>query len=184
MTAEDEHADPPTDPTDPTDTPDPDPLAVEAAVIARAKELDPDVAVIRIDPDLADTEAFCRAYGWTLEESANCLLVVAKTGELRHAACMVQASRRLDLNRHSRLLVGARKASFAPTEDTVAITGMVPGGVTPIGLPVDLRLFIDAGVAAQERVIIGGGGRGVKLHIATRALLDLPGAMVAAITRD
>jgi prolyl-tRNA editing enzyme YbaK/EbsC (Cys-tRNA(Pro) deacylase) len=43
----------------------------------------------------------------------------------------VQATRRLDLNRHARLLVGARKASFAVADETVERTGMVPGGVSP-----------------------------------------------------
>jgi prolyl-tRNA editing enzyme YbaK/EbsC (Cys-tRNA(Pro) deacylase) len=163
-------------------TPDTD--ALEARVVAAARVADPDVEVIEIDPDLADTAAFCEAYGYTAAESANCLLVAAKTGDAAHAACLVQATRRLDLNRHSRLIVGARKASFAPTEDTTAITGMIPGGVTPIGLPDDLPLFIDAGVMDQDRVIIGGGGRGVKLRIATAALATLPGARVEDISRD
>lgn len=161
----------------------PDAEALEARVIAAARAIDPHVDVIRIDPDLADTAAFCEAYGWTLDESANCLLVAARTGEPAVAACLVQATRRLDLNRHSRLLVGARKASFAPAELTVELTGMVPGGVTPVGLPESVPLFVDEGVAGHERVIIGGGGRGVKLHIATAALVGLPSAQVAAISR-
>ena len=82
-------------------------------------------------PDLADTAAFCAAYGYSLDESANCIVVRSKSGELRHAACLVQATRRLDLNRHARLLVGARKASFAGADETVERTGMVPGGITP-----------------------------------------------------
>ncbi|CAN5872123.1 YbaK/EbsC family protein [soil metagenome] len=157
--------------------------ALEAQVVASAQTLDPDVEVMHIDPELADTAAFCETYGHALEESANCILVVAKTGEPRYAACLVQATRRLDLNRHSRLLVGARKASFAPAEATVEQTGMVPGGVTPVGLPDDVPLFIDAPIAELDRVIIGGGGRSVKLRIATAALIALPGAQVMEIGR-
>jgi prolyl-tRNA editing enzyme YbaK/EbsC (Cys-tRNA(Pro) deacylase) len=165
-----------------TDPPTADDL--EARTAALARELDPTVEVVRIDPALADTEAFCRAYGWPLEASANCLLVVAKVGDPRYAACLVQATRRLDLNRHSRLLVGARKASFAPAEDAVAVTGMVPGGVTPFGLPTDLPLFVDEPIPSLDRVVVGGGGRGTKLQLSGAALARLPGAVVAPISRD
>lgn len=159
-----------------------DQAELEERVVATARELDPDVEVVHIDPDLADTAAFCERYGYSMEESGNCLLVVARTGERRHAACLVQATRRLDLNRHSRLVVGARKASFASAEDTVEQTGMVPGGVTPIGLPADIPVFVDEHIAALDRVILGGGGRSVKLRMATSALLTLPTVTVAPIT--
>lgn len=159
-----------------------DQAELEERVVATARELDPDVEVVHIDPDLADTAAFCERYGYSMEESGNCLLVVAKTGERRHAACLVQATRRLDLNRHSRLVVGARKASFASAEDTIEQTGMVPGGVTPIGLPADIPVFVDEHIAALDRVILGGGGRSVKLRMATAALLSLPTVTVAPIT--
>lgn len=159
-----------------------DQAELEERVVATARALDPDVEVVHIDPDLADTAAFCERYGYSMEESGNCLLVVAKTGERRHAACLVQATRRLDLNRHSRLVVGARKASFASAEDTVEQTGMVPGGVTPIGLPADIPVFVDEHIAALDRVILGGGGRSVKLRMATAALLSLPTVTVAPIT--
>lgn len=156
---------------------------LEERTVAAARQLDPDVTVIEIDPELADTSDFCAAYGYTLEESANCLLVVAKTGERRYAACMVQATRRLDLNRHARDLVGARKASFAKEDDAVEVTGMVPGGVTPIGLPAGIDVVIDAPIMELDRVIIGGGGRGVKLYLRPAALAALPDARVAEISR-
>ena len=156
---------------------------LERRVLTRARDLDPDVEVIRIDPALADTAAFCARYGYAMEESANCLLVRSKAGELRYAACLVQATRRLDLNRHSRLVVGARKASFASEEETVERTGMIPGGVTPVALPPDLPLFLDAPLLERERVIIGGGGRSLKLRLSVAALRRLDNVTVADISR-
>ena len=156
---------------------------LEDRVVGLATTLDPTVEVIRIDPELAGTAEFCEAYGYSLEESCNCIVVAAKTGDPAFAACLVQATRRLDLNRHSRLVVGARKASFASAEDTVTVTGMVPGGVTPIGLPGDLPLFIDAAIVDLDRVIIGGGGRGTKLRLSSAALIGLPNVTVGAISR-
>lgn len=45
-----------------------------------------------MDPDLADTAAFCDAYGVGLDESANCVVVAAKrAGQRTLAAWMVLA---------------------------------------------------------------------------------------------
>lgn len=157
--------------------------ALEARVLGAARALDAGVEAIWIDPDLADTATFCSHYGYALEESGNCIVVRSKTGDLRYAVCVVQATRRLDLNRRSRLLVEARKASFATADETTGRTGMVPGGVTPLALPDDLPVFIDAPVMALDRVILGGGGRRLKLRLRPTALEALPHARVAEIGR-
>jgi prolyl-tRNA editing enzyme YbaK/EbsC (Cys-tRNA(Pro) deacylase) len=157
---------------------------LEARVLDIARELDPDVEVIRIDPDLADTTAFCAHYGYSQVESGNCIVVRSKTGELRYAACLVQATRQLDLNRHARVLVGARKASFAAQDESVERTRMVPGGITPIGLPENLPVFVDAPIMALDRVIVGGGSRGLKLRLRPKSLEALAQVTVAEISRD
>ena len=157
--------------------------ALEARVLDAARALDPDVEAIWIDPDLADTATFCAHYGHPMEESGNCILVRSKTGDLRYAACIVQATRRLDLNRHSRLLVDARKASFASADETTERTGMVPGGVTPLALPDDVPVFVDAPIMALDRVILGGGGRRLKLRLQPAALAALRQVTVADISR-
>ena len=157
---------------------------LETRVLEVAHTLDPEVEVIWIDPDLADTAAFCQRYGYSLEESGNCILVRSKTGELRYAACLVQATRQLDLNRHARLLVGARKASFAGSDESIERTGMVPGGITPIGLPEDLPIFIDAPIAALDRVIVGGGSRRLKLRLRSKSFEALAQVTVVDISRD
>lgn len=157
---------------------------LEDRVLDIARTFDPDVEAIRIDPDLADTAEFCAHYGYPLEESGNCIIVRSKSGDLRYAACLVQATRRLDLNRHTRLLVDARKASFASPDETVEMTGMMPGGVTPFGLPESLPVFVDEPVMRLDRVIVGGGGRGLKLRLRTDALRSLPTVQVKEIGRD
>lgn len=58
-----------------------------------------DVLVAPIDPDLADTAAFCAAYDVGLDVSANCVVVAGKRdGVIRYAACMVLAATRADVN--------------------------------------------------------------------------------------
>jgi prolyl-tRNA editing enzyme YbaK/EbsC (Cys-tRNA(Pro) deacylase) len=130
------------------------------------------------DPALADTAQFCAAYGFSPDESANTILVVGKADPRRYAACIVLATHRLDVNRTVRDRLGTRKASFAGADETRELTGMEIGGVTPFGLPDGLPVWIDAGVMARPRIVLGGGSRSWKV-ISTPALLEaLPAAVV------
>jgi prolyl-tRNA editing enzyme YbaK/EbsC (Cys-tRNA(Pro) deacylase) len=137
------------------------------------------VAVAPIDPDLADTAAFCEHYGVGLPESANCVVVAGKRGGVTsYAACLVTAVTRADVNGVVRRRMDARKATFAPLDDVAAATGMEYGGITPVGLPDGWPIFIDSRVVEQPHVVIGSGIRGSKLWLPGAALATLPGAEV------
>lgn len=139
------------------------------------------IGVGAIDPALADTAAFCAEYGVGLDESANCVVVAAKrAGQTAYAACLVLATTRADINGLARRHLGARKISFAPMDDAVALTGMEYGGITPVGLPADWPVLIDGAVAAAPRVVIGSGIRGSKIWLPGGALAALPNAVVLA----
>jgi len=137
------------------------------------------VAVAPIDAELADTAAFCQAYGVRPEQSANCVVVSGKrAGEVRYAACLVLAVDRADVNGAVRRLLDVRKASFAPMAEAVELTGMEYGGITPIGLPVDWPVLVSAEVAAAGPVVIGSGLRRSKLLVDGALLATLPGGQV------
>src|SRR6185295_17858695 len=85
------------------------------------------------DPALADTAAFCAAYGFDPADSANTIVVIGKGSPPVYAACVVLATHRLDVNRVVRGRLG-RKSSFASPEEAAALTGMAIGGVTAFGL--------------------------------------------------
>ncbi|WP_214323423.1 YbaK/EbsC family protein [Nonomuraea sediminis] len=138
--------------------------------------------VAEIDPELADTAAFCERYGVALEASANCVIVAAKRGgETRYAACMVLATMRVDVNGIVRKHLDARKASFAPMDQAVELTGMEYGGITPIGLPDDWPILVDVNVAALDWAVIGSGVRRSKLAVSGATLAGLKGAEVLAL---
>ena len=140
--------------------------------------------VSEIDPDLADTAAFCEHYDIGLDNSANCVVVEAKRADrVWYAACMVLATTRADVNGIVRKHLDARKISFASMDTAVSLTGMVYGGITPVGLPTDWPILVDQNVADQQRVIIGSGIRGSKLLAASDVLAALPAAEVLAITK-
>src|SRR6266540_3022044 len=116
-------------------------LDLLAAPVAAALEVWPEdapidadqIMVAPIDPDLADTAAFCEAYGVAMDESANCVIL---------------ATTRADVNGIVRKYLDARKASFAPMDEAVRLTGMEYGGITPIGLPESWPILVDSRVVA------------------------------------
>ena len=141
--------------------------------------------VMACDPELADTEVFCKHYNIAPEISANTILVKSKTGEEKFAVCVLLAVDRLNVNHTVRKKLGARKVSFASAEDTRRLTGMEIGGVTPIGLPEDLPVWIDDKVMQCDEVILGGGNRSSKLRVDTNLFLSLPQAeIVNGLTTD
>ena len=157
----------------------PDLLASVVAAALRGFPGADEVEVAEIDPALADTAAFCERYGVSLEESANCVVIAAKRGgETRHAACMVAATTRADVNGLVRRHLDARKASFAPVAEVTAVTGMEYGGITPVGLPADWPVLVDEAVAKTASVVIGSGIRGSKLRLPGPVLAALPAAQV------
>jgi prolyl-tRNA editing enzyme YbaK/EbsC (Cys-tRNA(Pro) deacylase) len=133
-----------------------------------------DFEVWDCDPEMADTAMFCKQYGVEPADSANTILVRSKTGERKFAACVVLATHRLDVNHAVRKKLGARKVSFASAEETKEMTGMEIGGVTALGLPADLPLWVDGDVMRRDFVILGGGNRSSKLKVLPALLGTTP----------
>jgi prolyl-tRNA editing enzyme YbaK/EbsC (Cys-tRNA(Pro) deacylase) len=153
-------------------------LAAPVAAALAAGAL-PGAEVAQIEPDHADTAALSEAYDVPMELSANCVIVTGRRGQQqRHAACVVLANTRVDVNNVVRRHLEARKASFASTDFATEATGMEYGGITPVGLPADWPVLVDSRVVESTVVVIGSGVRGSKLVVAGKALADLPGAEV------
>jgi prolyl-tRNA editing enzyme YbaK/EbsC (Cys-tRNA(Pro) deacylase) len=145
-------------------------------VIAKANRV-PFARVAQIDPALADTGAFCEAYGVPLENSANCVVIAGRRGgETRYAAVMVLANMRADVNGVIRKELDVRKCSFAPMDEAVRLTSMEYGGITPIGLPPDWPILVDDAVVSAGDVVIGSGLRRSKILLPAAELLNLPNA--------
>jgi len=145
---------------------------------AQLRDLGVPFELFPCDPALADTAAFCAAYGFSPEDSANTIVVIGKSDPPRYAACVTLAPYRLDVNRTVRDRLGTRKASFAPADATVELTGMQMGGVTVFGLPAGLPIWIDTRVMERDRIVLGGGSRSWKVISTPAILRALPGAEV------
>ena len=138
---------------------------LEQRVVDHLESLGAVFESIAIDPEFADTAAFCERYGFTLEESANAILIASKRPEGVHCLCLALATTRLDVNHRVRALLGVRKLSFAPADVTVEVTDMEIGGVTPFGLVGPPPIYADAAVMSLDRVIVGGGTRAMKVRL-------------------
>lgn len=144
---------------------------------ASQPEVATQVRVAEIDPGLADTAALTAAYGFPLDVSANCVLVAGRrAGDERIAAAVVLATTRADVNNAVKRLLDVRKASFMPMERAVQESAMEYGGITPIGLPAEWRVLVDARVPAAGDVIVGSGVRRSKVMLPGSLLAGMPGA--------
>lgn len=154
-------------------------LDLVARRVAEAAQRVPSAQVAVIDPHLSDTAATCEAYDIAPELTANCIVVRGVRGqEETFAAIVVPAHVRADINGVVRRHLNARKISFADESIAERQTGMIRGGITPIGLPDTWRIIIDQRVLDHDRVLIGAGIRGAKLIVATSELVRLPHAEV------
>ena len=138
-----------------------------------------EVAVVDIDPDLADTAAMSEAYDIPMTAGGNCVVVSgSRAGEERIAACVVRADTRADVNTLVRKLLDVRKCSFLPMDRAVEETGMEYGGITPLGLPAGWRILVHDALLDEPVVVLGSGVRRSKLLVPGRLLAELPGAEV------
>lgn len=153
---------------------------IDRRVAASLDALGVPYEVMTIDPDFADTARFCERYGIPLENSANTIVVASKKEPKQYCACVVKATTRLDVNHAVRRLMNASRVSFATAEETMALTGMMIGGVTVLALPPDLPVYVDERVMALDWLILGGGSRSTKIRTSPELFRRLPGTTVVS----
>ena len=157
---------------------EPAPVVLDERVERAVSTYEVRCEVLACDPELADTAAFCEYYGFSLDQSANTILVASRKVEpARYAVCVVLGTTRLDVNKKVSELLGVKRLSFADAEVTQELTGMMIGGVTAIGID-DLPVYVDSAVMLQPQVVMGGGNRSSKLLLAPRELTKLPNVQV------
>lgn len=152
--------------------------ASEQRVIEAIEKLGMPYEKMIIDPADADTAVFCEKYDYPLDIAGNTIIVASKKEPKRFAACIILATTQLDVNKRVRKLMGVSRASFATAAEMRALTGMEVGGVTPFALPVGMPLYVDARVMQGKIVILGGGGRGLKIGISPEVFHTLGAEVV------
>jgi len=157
---------------------------VDDKVLAALEDLGLAYEVVEIDPAFADTAAFCEKYGYPPEKAANTLIVASKKEPRSYCSCVILATSRLDVNHRVKKLMGVSKASFATADEMMQLTGMLVGGVTPLALPADLPLYVDSRIMGLDWIILGGGGRHLKIRICPEVFTKLGAEVVEELGKE
>lgn len=107
-------------------------------------------------------------------------LVTSVDGRL--VAAVVPVAGRLDLKALARSVGGARAALADPSVAERA-TGYVTGGISPFGQKRTLPTVVDASALEHATVYVSAGRRGLEVEIAPADLVEVTGAIVAAVAR-
>jgi prolyl-tRNA editing enzyme YbaK/EbsC (Cys-tRNA(Pro) deacylase) len=134
--------------------------------------------VVEIDPEFADTAAFCEKYGFPLENSANTIIVASKRKPKTFTASVVRATHRIDVNHVVKPMMDVGKVSFARSGETAELTGMMIGGVTVLALPPEIPIYVDRGLMTLDYIILGGGSRSIKIKISPEIFRSVPNAEI------
>ena len=132
--------------------------------------------------EFSDTKNFCDHYGFDIEDSCNAILIKAKKPEEFYAMFCVLGSTRLDVNTKAKNAMGAKRVSFASREEAEQVTNQIYGGISPLGLPENLKIFIDEDVMNREKLFIGAGNRVSKFFLSPELLVELTKAEVLDLT--
>ena len=79
--------------------------------------------------------------------------------------------------------LGVSRLSLPDADEARAVTGYERGAITPFGTTTPLPVIADESVAGSGLVAIGGGARGVNLHMDADDLVAAVNAQVADITK-
>jgi Cys-tRNA(Pro) deacylase len=94
---------------------------------------------------------------------------------------LVPGGRRFDWPK-LRAHLGTKRLSLPDAEEARTITGYERGAITPFGALRAWPVIADASIEQREVVAIGGGARGVNVHMAPADLVKVAGAEVIDIS--
>src|SRR5206468_686623 len=108
--------------------------------------------------------------------------IVVRRGADDYVFVLVPGGRQIDWPK-LRAHLGVTRLSLPDQGEAKAATGFERGAITPIGASRAWPVVADASVPSLDLVAIGGGRRGVNLHVGGSDLVEYLGAAVAAVTR-
>lgn len=107
--------------------------------------------------------------------------IVVRRGEGDYLFVLVPGGRRFDWPR-LRAHLGVSRLSLPDADEARAATGYERGAITPFGSSHAWPVIADPVILEHELVAIGGGARGVNVHLAPRPLVEHLRAELAEVT--
>lgn len=108
--------------------------------------------------------------------------IVVRRGPDDYVFVLVPGGRQIDWPR-LRSHLGQRRLSLPDEREAKEATGYERGAITPFGSAGAWPVVADATITDADVVAIGGGARGVNLHVAPDDLVRAVGAELADVTR-
>jgi len=108
--------------------------------------------------------------------------IVVRRGENDYVFVLVPAGRRFDWPK-LRAHLGVNRLSLPDAEEARNVTGYERYTITPFGATRAWPVIADASLAGREVVSIGGGARGVNLHLGADELFRTLKADVVDVTQ-
>jgi Cys-tRNA(Pro)/Cys-tRNA(Cys) deacylase len=150
----------------------------DTAALAAARALGVEHRVVRTEPASSAAES-AQMQGVPL--AALLRTIVVRRGEADYVFVLVPAGRRFDwpkLRGH----LGVTRLSLPDADEAQRATGYVRYTITPFGSTGRWPVIVDASIVDQPVVAIGGGARGVNVHLAPKDLIDALGADVVDVS--
>jgi Cys-tRNA(Pro) deacylase len=107
--------------------------------------------------------------------------IVVRRGEDDYLFVLVPAGRRFDWPK-LRAHLGVSRMSLPDADEAQRVTGYVRYTITPFGSTRAWPAVVDASVMGEPVVAIGGGARGVNLHLAPGDLVEALAATVVDVS--
>lgn len=107
--------------------------------------------------------------------------IVVRRGADDYVFVLIPAGRQFDWPK-VRTELGVKRLSLPDAKEAQAATGYVRYTITPFGSTTSWPVLVDQSVMDRPVVAIGGGARGVNLHLAPKDLVDALGAAVADLS--
>jgi Cys-tRNA(Pro)/Cys-tRNA(Cys) deacylase len=107
--------------------------------------------------------------------------LVVRRGEDDYFFVLVPAGRRFDWPK-LRALLGVKRMTMPDAEEARQVTGYERGAITPFASARTLPVIMDAASLEEPMVAIGGGARGVNVHLASADLVRVLDARVAEVS--
>ena len=108
--------------------------------------------------------------------------IVIRRGADDYVFVLVPGGRQIDWPK-LRSHLGVKRLSLPDQAEAREATGYERGAITPLGSTGSWPVIADASLGALGRVAIGGGARGVNLHLSAADLVSHLGAEVADVTQ-
>ncbi len=127
----------------------------------------------------SSAEESARFQGIELEQLLR--TIVVRRGEGDYLFVLVPAGRRFDWPK-LRAHLGVKRMSLPDADEARDVTGYERGTITPFGSTNAWPVIADASIAELETVAIGGGQRGVNIHISPNDLVAATHGEIVDVT--